>query len=490
MAAPADKKRSLSIRQRSFMLVCFPLIAEITFIILFTMLHIEAESQAEHAARARATTAFVNEIISHVYALGKKIDGYKLHADLLDNGNDQTLQRVKDDLQKIETFEPLSSAQAADLNRIRQNGEKTLALLEQARKMLNPLTLQSLTFAKVHAYELNTLCAALFDDLEKVIDEDNRIEDSVPIVQSRVRHQSIIMIYALVAVNALIAVFLTSLYNRDIVRRLSLVMDNAQRLGEHKPLNPRLSGDDEIAQLDGVFNDMADALADAARVKQELFSMVSHDLRTPLTSIQSALFLVLDGAYGKVSADVEGALATSERELRRLVALVLDLLEVARLDEPTIALEKEKIAVAPFLEQIRESFDAQCSSKQISIEIATESNLFVHGDEYRLTQVLVNLISNALKYSPQGSHITLTCASSPGSCRFTVEDEGPGIPKEAVQEIFERFKQAHASDRKSGFGLGLSICQRIVEFHQGSIGVENKIPHGACFWFIIPFEGE
>jgi PAS domain S-box-containing protein len=238
------------------------------------------------------------------------------------------------------------------------------------------------------------------------------------------------------------------------------------------------------------------------RMKNEFISVVSHELRTPLTAIHGAIDLLSSGLINPATERGEQVLKIAAESTDRLVRLVNDILELERLESGKITLMKQWVDGIDLLLQAQNQMQVMANRAGIQLEVI-EQELEFEADSHRLLQVLINLISNGIKFSPQGSTITMSLElnpenftiDSPSSTEtasnwiiFTVKDEGRGIPPEKIDSIFERFHQVDASDsrQKGGTGLGLAICRSIVEQHGGKIWVESCINQGSCFHFSIP----
>lgn len=222
------------------------------------------------------------------------------------------------------------------------------------------------------------------------------------------------------------------------------------------------------------------------RLKRDFVSMVSHDLRTPLTSVQSYLELLSDGIYGELNPSGTARLGELTVSIDRLVKLICDLLDLDRLESGSLSLRIHRQSVGSMIDQMQSACSALKTEKNVSVEVdKVDLKLNVDGD--RLVQVLVNLVSNAIKFSPSGETVTVSVKNEDGVVEFRVTDRGCGIPEQFQRTIFDRFKQAPEGEtKKGGTGLGLAISKAIVEQHGGEIGVESEEGKGSTFWFTLP----
>jgi len=223
------------------------------------------------------------------------------------------------------------------------------------------------------------------------------------------------------------------------------------------------------------------------RLKQEFVQMVSHDLRSPLTSIQGMLSLFHAGIYGEVNDKGKKTLERSESDISRLIGLIDELLDLERMQAGKMHIDYRATELASVVARSVSAVSYLASKKNIEIA-ATSVPLEILADSSKLVQVIVNLLSNAIKFSPPDSTITVHYEESPEFVEVMVRDQGRGIPDSLKETIFERFRQVEHADykEKGGRGLGLAICKAIVESHGGTIGVNSEEGKGSTFWFRIP----
>jgi signal transduction histidine kinase len=222
-------------------------------------------------------------------------------------------------------------------------------------------------------------------------------------------------------------------------------------------------------------------------VKTDLIATVSHELKTPLTSMQMAVYLLLEEKIGPLNPKQTELLLAARNNSDRLFEMVEDLLDLARFEGGAALIEKKTLPAQLLVEGVAEREKELVQSRGLELKVKTESHLpRVEVSLPRINQVFANFISNAVKHSPHGSVITLSARREGGkSVRFSVRDEGPGIPKELQRRIFDKFFRVSESGDE-GAGLGLSIAREIVLAHGGSIGVESDKEKGSEFFFILP----
>lgn len=225
------------------------------------------------------------------------------------------------------------------------------------------------------------------------------------------------------------------------------------------------------------------------QIKRDFYAMVSHDIRTPLSSINGILQLVQRGRYGEIPDEVDEKLSTAEKNVDKLLALVSKLVEIEKLESGNLDLS---ISSVKLNELIAHSIDSTAQFAEAhKVELKPTSTEFkVKADALYIGNVLTNLISNAIKFSPENSKVLIETKDMGEFAEVSVIDEGPGVPARMHGQIFEKYRQAKPTrDRAKGFGLGLAICKSIVELHGGTIGVEsgeNGDRPGSRFWFRLP----
>ncbi|MGB9757381.1 MAG: sensor histidine kinase [Candidatus Bipolaricaulaceae bacterium] len=237
---------------------------------------------------------------------------------------------------------------------------------------------------------------------------------------------------------------------------------------------------DEIGKLAEAFNRMAEALQRLEAARRQFLADVAHELRTPLSVIRGNLEALLDGAFPLTPE----SLAPVYEETLHLGELVEDLRTLTLADTGHLPLEKEEMEIGELVAEVVEAVRPVAAEEGIKIALEREPNLFVLADPRRIRQVLGNLLSNALRFSPQGSTITVSAIRQGAEAWVSVQDQGPGIPEEDFPHIFERFYKADKSRSEGGTGLGLAIAKEIVQAHGGRIWAENR--NGARFTFSLP----
>lgn len=233
----------------------------------------------------------------------------------------------------------------------------------------------------------------------------------------------------------------------------------------------------------GIAEDVSERLHNES-LKNQFISTVSHELRTPLTAISGALALVKSGAAGAISDGAQPMLEIAVNNSRRLSQLVNDLLDIEKLMAGRMALYLDTHAVADLVHSTIADLSSVAAQQHVELVESLKVEAFIRVDASRFQQVLTNLISNAIKFSPEGGKVEIAVSRDSGHIRITVLDQGPGIPPSFRPHIFQRFAQADGRDnrRSAGTGLGLAISKELTEQMGGQIGFDLDRQQGSCFW--------
>ena len=292
---------------------------------------------------------------------------------------------------------------------------------------------------------------------------------------------------------AILAIVLAScigfLFARGLVNPINRMTATAKAI-KKGDLSARtgLKGDDEVARLGETFDAMAASVEKDRELERRLTTDVAHELRTPLMAIQSTVEAMVDGVF---EPDIE-RLETVNSEVKRLGRLVDALLKLSRLESRSKPMKKEKLDVGELISGIVATHEAFVSDSGLTLKYEREDNVFVMGDADMLRQATANLISNAVRYTPEGGTITVRVSRGDLMASIMVKDTGIGLSPEEVKMVFSRFWRADAGRNRAsgGLGIGLALVKEIVDQHGGWVRVEGKKNEGACFTIYIPLLNE
>ncbi|MBX3153672.1 HAMP domain-containing histidine kinase [Candidatus Obscuribacterales bacterium] len=295
-------------------------------------------------------------------------------------------------------------------------------------------------------------------------------------------------ILILIAVNIATSFLLWWVINVSIVRQVDHLKENFERLAHNQPLLKPLEGSDEVADFDRAFHEIGSRVERLRKERTEYLEIMNSTMREPLQKLQGTLELIQERPGESLSERGRLKLEASSRTINRLITMLNELIDFEQIDQGTFKLNVREAAAAKIISDAFECIFDRASGAGITIK-QSETELIVDADPDRLVQVIVNLLTNAIKFSPRGTTVTVGIYELGPDYVFYVQDQGPGIPVEMQSKVFERFEQVDQqrdSISKKGTGLGLAICKTIVEAHGGRIWVESVPGDGATFKFSIP----
>jgi signal transduction histidine kinase len=289
----------------------------------------------------------------------------------------------------------------------------------------------------------------------------------------------------------IVAIAVSLLLTRGVIAPLRILSTASERIAEgHYDERVQTSGPDELGQMGAVFNQMAEKLGQVENMRRQLIGDVSHELRTPLTAIQGSMEGLMDGVLPATNQTYQQIHQEAER-LRRLVD---DLQELSRVEAGAYPLDLRPMQIAGVVQTTLKRFSVQSQAKQIKLRADLPADLpKAVADEARITQVLTNLVGNALQYTPVGGEITISAHQQKDEIMLTVADNGIGIPAEHLPHLFTRFYRVDKSRSRQaggGSGIGLTIARHLVEAHGGRIWVESAGDgKGSIFTFTLKSAG-
>lgn len=222
------------------------------------------------------------------------------------------------------------------------------------------------------------------------------------------------------------------------------------------------------------------------QAKSQFVAMVSHEFKNPLSTIKETLIIISDGIAGEVNPKQKKMLDVAVRTVARLVRLVTDILDISKIEAGRMEMHYGDVDIRALIDEIVTGYEVKCASKhqELSREIPVDIG-GVYADRDKLSEVIINVLNNAIKYTPEGGKVTISVKGSSSEVLFEIGDNGPGISKENLGKIFDKFERIGA-EKEEGTGLGLPIAQEIVTLHKGKIWVESELGKGSRFKFIIP----
>jgi signal transduction histidine kinase len=290
------------------------------------------------------------------------------------------------------------------------------------------------------------------------------------------------------AVSLVLSLILALFISQSVAAPLRQISEAARSLADGQKIQVEPKGPKEVRVLGEAFNEMSENVHASQQSQRDFVANVSHELKTPLTSVQGFAQAILDGT-ADTPEDQQQAAQVIYDEAGRMHRLVLDLLDLARLDGGTADLRRERVSMSILLQAVIERLTPQSVQAEVRLIDQVPELPDVIGDGDRLSQVFNNLVDNAIKHTPSGGEVILSAKVSNGQVEVIILDTGAGIHEKELSRIFERFYQMDKSRQKGksqGVGLGLAIARQIIEAHGGQITAESVVGEGSIFRVIIP----
>jgi len=366
----------------------------------------------------------------------------------------------------------------------------------QYSQLLDPPAVGTLKYSSgsaKRAVQQKLLVNDITQTLQKMIAESEaflkaKVEKSDILAQSAM-NQTLYILGSLVILGIALAWFLTSRITHPLKELRKATTAFSYGVFDY-PL--QIHSKDEIGMLTASFTRMVEKLKEANRLKENLVSYITHELKTPLTSLTEAVHLIQEKVAGPVTEKQSRLLFIIEEDAKRLLRLINDLLDLSRMKAGMLTLQVEPWDLGGLAGEAVTALNTVALKKEVRLSLVMKHDpgpLLLDGN--RIYQVFTNLISNALKFTPPGGEVTVSVAInhvSMDEVQVSVADTGIGISKEDQKRIFDRFYQLETlpSEKGEGFGLGLSIARHIVKAHDGKIWVESEPQQGSVFFFTLP----
>jgi two-component system sensor histidine kinase BaeS len=283
----------------------------------------------------------------------------------------------------------------------------------------------------------------------------------------------------------LFAVFVSVYMAKRIAAPLIAMRKVAEEITQGK-WNSRVSveGKDELADLGRALNHLTEELQKQEEYRKNLTSDIAHELRTPLATLKSHFEAMKDGIWKPTPERIHSCY----EEIERLIHLVGDLEQLQGVESPGFKLQRKNENIVEIVQQSIKAMETAYYQKEVDLINDAKGEVIAFVDRYRMTQIIMNLLSNALKFTPPGGHVTVKVKDKSDHVLLIVEDTGIGIPSEEIPKVFERFYRVDKSRSRKpgGSGIGLTIAKKLVEAHQGSVCLKSKEGKGTTVYVSIP----
>jgi two-component system sensor histidine kinase GlrK len=298
------------------------------------------------------------------------------------------------------------------------------------------------------------------------------------------------LVLTISAVAVVLVIVASFLITRSIAQPLTILMEKTKEISKgvfNDDLN--IASPPEISELAGAFNSMCGKLKMVDKMKSDFFSSMSHELRTPLTSIKEGINLLREGVGGTIPERQKRLLAILSEESKRLIDLVNSLLDLSKMEAGMMTYTFEPGTVTPLIERTTTEMIPLIEARKITLTTKVDQKLpVIKIDREKILQVLRNLVGNAVKFTPEGGQVRVVARLVNRGVEVSVSDTGPGIKKENLTTIFEKFHQApfkHSNPIK-GTGLGLAIVKHVITAHGGRVWAESEPGQGSSLIFVLP----
>jgi signal transduction histidine kinase len=480
---------SLSLVRKGLLILSIPLVCQVVFLSGLGLLVWKEQTEKDRARHAEAVIATTTRLLDRYYAAGRALLLYTAtKSGMVDAQYEKAKQQIREAMVALEDLVADRKHEKQIVERFKILESRMAMFLDEAKASVDASGSVKVFFEKSQFDdELQELLVPMIDLISQIgsrEDAEAGRDKDVEFWSDATKWFIIIGVPLdiMVSIAAAVVIF------QNTSQRLRIVMDNNLRLVARKPLHDLVEGTDEIAVVDRTFHDAARALEQLDQIKRDFLNMISHDLRTPLTTVQLLLEMIVetDTSEDRTAHSLAGS---ALKEVERILALANELLDVEKIAAGQFDLQPLPTSIDSVMSRSVDAVLPLAKSLGIGIELE-ESQLLAVADQRRITQVVINLLSNALKFSAPGSTIRISSyQTADGFVQVDVADEGRGIPAGLEERIFERFTQVERKDatEKGGAGLGLFICKMIIEGHGGKIKARRNEGRGSTFSFTLPW---
>ncbi|MBI4346321.1 MAG: HAMP domain-containing histidine kinase [Elusimicrobia bacterium] len=319
--------------------------------------------------------------------------------------------------------------------------------------------------------------------------------DALAAASARLQRESLSRVLQASWLGLALGLLLAFLLGRALIRPIEALGGGARRIAEGR-LDTRIAEarSDELGDLARDFNVMAARLAEVDELKDAFLAQITHDLRSPLSAIVTCVDTLALGALGGVTPEQAKCLGVAASNADYLGSLIGDMLDLSRMEAGRLELSPSRVDLGELAQAVLGLLRPKAEEYGVLLDAAgVREGATVWADEQALKRVLVNLVSNALKFTPPGGRVSIAHSVVDGQDRAAVSDTGIGVPADKLGTLFKKFTQIPETKDKvrpaRGTGLGLAICKQLVEAHGGRVGAESEYRKGAVFFFTLPREG-
>ncbi len=476
--------------RKGLVVIILPLVLEIVFMCLLGYFLIMAQIEIEEKIQSKKIVANATSIVARVIdsqLISMMYNAQKIP--MLDVRFKKDAELAKQATAELKSLCQDSQPRKELAEQIGESVEATYRRLGKvfAEEFEDNVPLSSFTSTAAQTQKTYAQMTQVFSTTDKLLGREQELQSEL---QGRERYFKNNVRQAIVwgvILNVLVTILLAVYFAKNITRRLAVVLENTDRLQSRQKLSNPIGGDDELSHLDSVFHATADDLTEVDRQRKHLVSLVKDELSEPLRQVQYTLHNLSHGVHGKLSEKAETRLTLAARDTDRIVRLIDDLMSIETMEGGSFDLNIQPTSSGELIESAINSIRDMADRCDVNIELMDPGLTFA-ADKDRVIQVIINFLSNAIKFSPRHAKVRVEVVLSEQFVEFKIIDHGRGIPKDKLEQIFEPFQQVETKDQtdRGGSGLGLPISKTIVEQHGGTIGVNSRLGEGSVFWFRLP----
>jgi signal transduction histidine kinase len=476
-----------TITKQGILLITIPLVFEIVFVLSLSALLRQGDEQRKEFAQSTEFVAGVSQLTQKVMEAVLTLSVWKTtrseeYAKKFDSIV-ATLPEVNANLASLSHGDTVREKHAAAL---KESEERIFKLISGFRHPA-AVAMMILMDPMIYRRDLSQALAAFINETTSIA-EEQKAKQQQNARRDEKFHQLVGMTLMFgIGLNIIISLLMVHIFSRRITSRLAIVSDNCRRFVARTSLHEPVGGSDEIADLDLHIHDMEKTVRAAEQRRDEYVQMVNHDLRSPLTAIQTILAGTMKGLYGELTEKGKTRIEDAKLDANRLLELINEAMEVDRIDSGQFQLNRAPLDLTNLISDVTTSLNPLMEQKHMSF-VMEPLDVEVNADRARLFRVLANIIDNAIKYSPESSTIRVVLKQSKNEVMVEVADQGPGISASETEKMFKAYERGEHGSAKNpgGKGLGLAVCKKIVEAHGGRIGAQKGLRKGAIIWFTIP----
>jgi signal transduction histidine kinase len=484
---------SLKLSQKMLFIVAVPLVFELLVFSTIWVVMAKAESQAQTAETASLLVNRTNAITNEIYAAGGSLAAFIATKNKkFDARFSEFVTAAELNLAEMEKL-PLSKAQSEIISDERVHVGEMLGFLKDMREQAGDSSSHRHLLAMHNQHKKAQAAAqSYFENMQDVL---ARFEDDARVQRYELGRSKEMVSRVLgtgMILSLLLALTMSLGFARHIIRQMHALQNKARKLVTFDELGQPANGSDEISELDRTLHGVAALMAQNAEkekqletIKRNLIAMVSHDLRAPLTSTRAFLGLLGEGQYGALNGKGRMTLRSVDSSLNHVCELVEDMLSFASSEIGDQLNRRELVDLGVIISDAVDVVAAAAQLKSISIEVEQYPEAYLEADETRIVQVFTNIMSNSVKYCPDGSTIKISTTFDETSCTISIEDNGPGMN---TVPAFQPFARGENSQDTDGRGLGLFLSKQVIEAHGGTIELDRNSMTGTKFNIRLPIQ--